>query len=47
MIQETSQDVGKAGTDSFPLEETYPQFQLIQENVNYSLLLCDGQDYFC
>ena len=40
MIQKTGQDVGKAGTDSFPLEETYTHFQLIQKNVNYSLLLC-------
>jgi hypothetical protein len=26
MIQKTGKDVGKAGTDSFPLEETYTHF---------------------
>jgi hypothetical protein len=31
MVQETGQDVGKAGTDSFPLEEIYTRFQLIQK----------------
>jgi len=34
-------------TDSFPLEKTYTHSQLIQKDVNYSLLLGDGQDYFC
>jgi len=27
MIQKTGQDVGKAGTDSFPLEETYTHYE--------------------
>ena len=40
MIQKTGQDVGKTGTDSFPLEESYTHSQLIQKDVNLIAVFC-------
>jgi hypothetical protein len=47
MIQKTGQDGGKAGTDYFFPGKYLYSLPAHTKNVNYSLLLSDGQDYFC